>query len=67
MSVTLGTAVNRTAKQDGTRACRASSKAVKTARLIRPEDKLSHLRNVKGNISIENGIATFEDGTTLTL
>jgi len=38
-----------------------------TGHPIRPEDKLSHLRNVKGNISIENGIATFEDGTTLTL
>jgi hypothetical protein len=38
-----------------------------TGHPIRPEDKLSRLRNVKGNITIENGIATFEDGTTLTL
>jgi hypothetical protein len=38
-----------------------------TGHPIRPEDKLRTLRNVRGNITIENGIATFEDGTTLTL
>jgi hypothetical protein len=38
-----------------------------TTHAIRPEDKLTTLRNVKGNITIENGVATLPDGTAITL
>jgi hypothetical protein len=34
---------------------------------VSPEDKLATLRNVKGNITIEDGIATLPDGTQITL
>jgi hypothetical protein len=34
---------------------------------IRPNDKLATLRNVKGNITIEDGVATLPDGTQITL
>jgi hypothetical protein len=38
-----------------------------TGHAILPEDKLAALRSVKGNITIENGIATLPDGTKITL
>jgi hypothetical protein len=34
---------------------------------IRPDDKLAKLRKINGHVSIQNGVATFEDGATLTL
>ena len=38
-----------------------------TGHPISPQAKLAKLREVNGPVSIQNGIATFEDGTTLTL
>ena len=34
---------------------------------LRPENKLAALRNVKGNVTIENGIATLPNGSQITL
>jgi hypothetical protein len=38
-----------------------------TGHPIAPQDKLAKLREINGSVTIQNGIATFEDGTTLTL
>lgn len=38
-----------------------------TGHPISPQDKLSRLREVTGQVTINDGIATFEDGTTLAL
>lgn len=38
-----------------------------TGHAIRPEDKLTTLRNVKGNVTIKDGVATLPDGTQITL
>lgn len=38
-----------------------------TGHAFRPEDKLAALRSVKGNITIENGVATLPDGKQINL